>query len=160
MSVSWFRGSSSPGNEPEVQQTLLLIEERLNALQARSRQVWRAAATEIHPDLQGSGYRALAILYRQGPMRSSELADTLDVDRSLISRQLKQLARLRLVRSAPDPADGRGRVFAVTETARERLQRYEAATKQQVFGPLLDWPHAELITLGDLLDRWVKQNRT
>ena len=68
----------------------------------------------------------------------------LEVDRSVISRQARQLEDLGLLELAADPADGRARFLAATPMAVERMSAVPGADKSFISMRLAGWTEAEL----------------
>jgi DNA-binding MarR family transcriptional regulator len=86
------------------------------ALKARSGD-WGHAA----PDLTRGDIVTLGVLEARGATRPGQIAAALNVDPSVISRQLVTLARLDLVTRGTDPEDGRAELITITPQGRERL---------------------------------------
>lgn len=111
---------------------MVQVEEQIVHLVRRARLLWRDAAARVHPDLQPVGYRMLSHLLREGPSNPGRLAELLETDKSVISRQARLLEDLGLLDVQPDPEDGRCRIFVVTPTAHDVL----VATRQSAFDRL------------------------
>jgi DNA-binding MarR family transcriptional regulator len=97
------------------------LQTHLNLIFARTRTLWRESAAQIDPELQVSGYKLLTMIDRAGTANAHELAERLDMDKSVISRQVRMLEELSLIESRPDERDGRLRVLTATPTARAAL---------------------------------------
>jgi DNA-binding MarR family transcriptional regulator len=66
-----------------------------------------------------------AILYSlscRGALRVGDLAESMRLDASTVSRHVHQLQEHGLIRRDPDPADGRASIVDVTEEGRTALQ--------------------------------------
>ena len=72
------------------------VEEQLRLLFVRVRAVWKEAAAAVHPDLQPVGYKIISAIVHRGRMHAGALADTLEIDKSVVSRQVKHLEALGL----------------------------------------------------------------
>src|SRR4051812_25390589 len=72
-------------------------------------------------DLTRGDIVTLGVLEARGSTRPGQIAATLNVDPSVISRQLVTLARLDLVTRGTDPEDGRAELITITPQGRERL---------------------------------------
>ncbi len=92
--------------------------------------------------LESSNLRAtqiplLVVLYLAGPQTINEIAERLDLDRTTLTRNLKPLERLDLLKIEPG-ADQRTRKVALTKTGVNRLLKalpvWEAAQAQVVGG--------------------------
>ncbi|MGR0219855.1 MarR family winged helix-turn-helix transcriptional regulator [Agromyces sp. ZXT2-6] len=129
------------------------VEEQLRSLFVRVRAVWKEAAAAVHPELQPVGYKILSAVVRRGPMHAGAIAETLEIDKSVVSRQLKQLEGLGLATSLPDPNDGRVRIIEPTPVAIERVGRRSSRMQQQLYAQLRTWPAADVGELARLLAR-------
>lgn len=129
------------------------VEEQLRLLFVRVRAVWKEAAAAVHPDLQPVGYKMLSAVVRRGPMHAGAIADTLEIDKSVVSRQVKHLEALGLVRSVADPDDGRVRIIEATPAAIESVGQKGSRMQQQLYAQLRTWPGRDVDELARLLRR-------
>ena len=106
---------------PDVETAIGDLQTHLNLIFARTRTLWRESAARIAPDLQVGGYKLLTFIERAGTASAHELAERFEMDKSVISRQVRMLEELGLLESRPDERDGRLRVLSATPTAREAL---------------------------------------
>jgi len=72
--------------------------------------------------LRVTQFSILARLHRQGPQTMGELAAQLVLDRTTLTRNLRPLARDKLVAVRNDPRDGRRRALSITAHGTERLR--------------------------------------
>lgn len=148
-----------PGDQPDVGPSagvaaaLAETEEQMLELGANLRGALRAAATRIDPALQPFGLKILRTLRRSGPTHASVLAEMLDVDRSVISRQAHLLEDLGLLELAADPTDGRARFLVITPLAVERMAAVPGAEKSLISAGLVGWTEAELLQFAGFLAR-------
>ncbi|GAA3881623.1 hypothetical protein GCM10022381_24850 [Leifsonia kafniensis] len=129
------------------------VEEQMGVLFGFIQSNVRAAALAIDPALQPFGLKVLRQLAKMGPLHSSVLADALFVDRSIISRQVKQLQELGLVETRSDPEDGRARYVAATDEAITRLAAIRGSDKLVIFSHMNSWPEEDLRTFAGYLKR-------
>jgi DNA-binding MarR family transcriptional regulator len=73
------------------------------------------------PDLTRGDIVTLGVLEARGSIRPGQVAAALNVDPSVISRQLVTLAKLDLITRGTDPEDGRAELITITPQGRERL---------------------------------------
>ncbi|KJQ56013.1 MarR family winged helix-turn-helix transcriptional regulator [Microbacterium sp. SA39] len=106
---------------PDVDTALGDLQTHLNLIFARTRTLWKESAARIDPELQVGGYKLLAFIDRAGSANAHELAGLFEMDKSVISRQVRMLEDLRLIESHPDERDGRQRVLTATASAHEVL---------------------------------------
>src|ERR1700710_2456295 len=73
------------------------VEQQLGILIRRARENLKRAASSVHPELSPFGYQLLAQVHKLGSVGAGALAGALDVDRSVLSRALRQLEKWELV---------------------------------------------------------------
>jgi DNA-binding MarR family transcriptional regulator len=130
-----------------------MLEERIAAVAARTRVRLRDTARDIHPSLPPYGVLFLCHLDQHGQMTVGALAARLSADRSVVSRQIRQLEELGLVRLRTDPADRRNRIIALTRKAEERLTALGLAGTLWMESRLSSWETADLAHLVSYLGR-------
>lgn len=107
--------------QPSRERALREVESNLRLLTEVVRTRMREAARAVDPSLSLFGLKTLQLLKRFGPLHSGTAADLLMVDKSVISRQSRQLKALGLIEVQPDPADRRARVLVLTPAASDRV---------------------------------------
>ena len=102
------------------------VEEQLRLLFARVRLVWKEAAAAVHPDLQPVGYKIISAIVHRGRMHAGAIADVLEIDKSVVSRQVKHLEALGL---GAEHRRSRRRTGSLHrgDTGRDRERRSEGA---------------------------------
>ncbi|WP_165789150.1 MarR family winged helix-turn-helix transcriptional regulator [Cryobacterium zongtaii] len=143
----------SPDTATEAAEALADVEEQMMQLAAYVRGALRDSALRIDPALQPFGLKILRTLRRCGPTHASALAESLEVDRSVISRQARLLEDLGLLELAADPADGRARFLAATPLAMEKMAAVPGGDKSLLHGRLAAWPEGDLQQFALLLKR-------
>lgn len=101
----------------DVDNALAEFQGHLNLIFARARSLWKESAARIHPELQPSGYKLLTFIAREGSTSAHLLAERFEMDKSVVSRQVRMLEDLGLLDSRPDDNDGRQRVLTATSEA-------------------------------------------
>jgi len=129
------------------------VEEQLRLLFVRVRAVWKEAAAAVHPDLQPVGYKILSAIVHRGRMHAGAIADALEIDKSVVSRQVKQLESLGLAQSVADPNDGRARFIEATPAAIETVGHKGSRMQRQLYSQLRTWSGEDVDTLAKLLGR-------
>jgi len=104
-----------------VDDVLADFQGHLNLIFARARTMWRESAARMHPELQPAGYKLLAFISRTGPTNAHQLAERFEMDKSMVSRQIRMLEEFGLLESRPDEHDGRLRVLTATPAACDML---------------------------------------
>ncbi len=97
----------------------------------------------------------LGKIANDGPMRSADLSQFLMLDPSTVSRHICSMADDGLVTRTPDEHDRRVQWVDISQNGREHLQaatRARVALFEQV---MADWPEADRLALGQLLEQFV-----
>lgn len=105
----------------ELEDAIGDLQSHLNLIFARTRTLWRESAARIAPELQVGGYKLLTFIERAGSANAHELSERFEMDKSVISRQVRTLEELGLIESRPDERDGRLRVLTATPAAQAAL---------------------------------------
>lgn len=97
-----------------------------------------------------AGYWLLVRLSREAPMRLSVLADTVELDLSTVSRQMRDLVAIGLVVKVPDPDDGRASLLSLSDRGWAVLEAVSEARRQALAEVISDWTDEErtALTLG------------
>ena len=117
---------------------------QVNLLFTRARLLWKESAARVHPDLQPAGYKLLGFVARAGVTNAHLVAEAFEMDKSVVSRQVRALEDLGLVVSRPDELDGRQRVLAATSAAHEALQALRVDHAERMRAVLADLTPDEL----------------
>ena len=123
----------------DVDDALAEFQGHLNLIFARARTLWKESAARLHPELQPAGYKLLTFIAHAGSANAHRLADSFEMDKSVVSRQVRMLEDLGLLESRPDEADGRQRVLTATHAACDALaglRREHAERLQQTLSEL------------------------
>lgn len=142
-----------PETSAELPEPIGRVEEQLIVLLRRSRQLWRETAAAVHPELQPIGYRLLTTLVKDGPANPGRLADHLETDKSVVSRQARGLEAMGLLVIEPDPTDGRGRLLRATPRACHLVAETRRRALAQLSASLGGLADDEIDHLAQLLER-------
>jgi len=135
----------------DLDEAIADAEDALSVLFSRVRLVYKEAAAQIHPDLSPVGYKVLSSVVRLGETNASALADALETDKAVVSRQVRMLEDAAFLTSRADERDGRARVLSATPAAIE-LVRSARATQQARLRELLSTrPEHEVRVFADVL---------
>jgi DNA-binding MarR family transcriptional regulator len=104
--------------------------------------------------LDRAAYHLLGHLATEGPGRLSTIASDMDVDLSVISRQVAALEAAGLVVRASDPADRRASRVAATDAGLDLFHRNRAALRKKLGALLADWTEAERVEFARLMRRF------
>lgn len=113
--------ASDAATSADVDSALSDLQAHLNLIFARTRTLWKESAARVSPELQVGGYKLLTFIERAESANAHEIAERFEMDKSVISRQVRMLEELGLLESRPDERDGRQRVLTATPSAREAL---------------------------------------
>ncbi|GAA1523502.1 DNA-binding MarR family transcriptional regulator [Agromyces terreus] len=138
-----------------VDEAIADVEEQMGLLFNRARLVWKEAAQKVHPDLQPAAYKLLSTIVRLGSANAHVLAEMFEMDKSVVSRQVRALEEFGLVDTRADEHDGRVRVLVATPTAIERVREVREGNQQRLRDVLLDYPESDLRGFAELLRRIV-----
>ena len=100
-----------------------------------------------------AGYWLLVRLSEQGPIRLSELAGSVELDLSTVSRQVRDLVASGLLTKDPDPLDGRASLLGLSARGAAVLEAVSDARRQARAEALADWSDDERSTLAHSLFR-------
>ncbi len=86
-------------------------------------------------------------------MRVSDLAASINLDASTVSRQIKQLEEKGVLERTPDPADGRASLVRLSDNGREVMQAAFRRRFERIQSVLQYWSDADRSQLQTLLTR-------
>jgi DNA-binding MarR family transcriptional regulator len=115
--------------------------------------VQRELARHALAELGSQGFLALGVIRVQGPVRVSDVAQTLNVALSVASRQVAALERAGYVAREADPEDGRAHRVSVTEAGRRVLEESHRRMVSAFSRALADWGDDEVVALSESLER-------
>lgn len=99
------------------------------------------------------GVVALAALDRLGAARLSQLAEELQVDLSVASRQVAGLHAAGYVKRIPDPRDGRSQNLELTGAGKRALRKAQERSAEVLDRATERWTEAEIESLVAGLER-------
>ena len=100
-----------------------------------------------------TGYWLLVRVADNGPLRLSDLAETVELDLSTISRQIRDLVTTGLIARTPDPADGRAALLSLTEQGVAVLGSVSESRRQVLAQAIAEWTDEERNALASGLLR-------
>ena len=135
------------------EQSFRAMEEELSILIRRARARSLETAREVHPELDADAYGLLAALDRADTSRITDLAAAIGVGKGTMSRQVRGLEELGLVRRTADPADRRAFQLELTDGGRRRYRAARDARRARLRRELATWPEGDVAQLAALLHR-------
>lgn len=136
---------------PTATPAVTALEQELGVMFAKARTLMRDRAMQVHPDLSPAGYSVLATLVRSGPQHAGTLAASLFLDKSVMSRIIKQLGEFGFVERRADPTDGRAFYIAATPCAVRKFSAVRDERRQELHRLLAGWDVADIEQLTALL---------
>jgi DNA-binding MarR family transcriptional regulator len=113
-----------------------------------------ARQSTMYGRMDRAAYAIARTLDRQGPLSVNELARSLSLDGSTVTRQVAAMeAREHAVREA-DPDDGRAWVISLTRSGREEMSAITDARRRRFADWVADWQPADVDQFGVLLQRF------
>jgi DNA-binding MarR family transcriptional regulator len=140
-----------PDGSADLDAAIADVEQQLGTLFGRARLVWKEAAAQVHPELRPVGYKILSAIVRLGTTSASALAELLETDKSVVSRQLRMLETAGLVVGRVDDTDGRARVLSATPEAIERVRAVRGAQQDRLRALLRSRPEHEVRAFAAML---------
>lgn len=136
-----------PGVDPhpsDREETLLELERQVAVMIRRVRRVIGERAAAVHPDLHPAAYLVLMMVVDHGPVRQSTVGEVIGLDKGAVSRQVRQLEALDLVRREADPDDGRATLLSVSGEGRRRVEELDRIRRARLQHRLGSWSDDEL----------------
>ena len=115
-------------------------------------------ATTFDAGLRRGTIAPLTVLHRMGPMRVSELAEALGLDRTTVTRHLDELESRGLASRRPDERDRRALLVSLTPVAEQRLDAMRVKNRQRIRRICADWTPEERQVFGRLLPRFAQDS--
>ncbi len=131
------------------------LEVELTRLLRRARSSQQRIASEVHPDLDASGYAVLVTVRELaaagGGARGADISEALGLHKSTMSRNLAVLEELGLIERIPDPLDARARQVGLTTQGSAALERSFEGRRERLRQQLLTWETSDIAELARLL---------
>ena len=114
----------------------------------------KSHARAFSPDLQPAGFGILRYINAREPIRAADIATSLGMDKSAVSRQVTVLRELGLVETMPDPLDGRASLLVLSSASRNALSGIRSQRSTDYERVLSQWSDADLLSFAELLKRF------
>ncbi|MDR7385599.1 MarR family winged helix-turn-helix transcriptional regulator [Promicromonospora iranensis] len=129
----------------------------MSSLTRTTEDFFERVASDISPGLRRGTAAALFVLHRTGPLRVSQLAGELGLDRTTVTRHLDDLESRGLVARQPDEQDRRAMVATLTPVAQEFLDDMRVRNRALIRRVCADWTREERAMFGLLLPRFATE---
>ncbi|MFP4975464.1 MarR family winged helix-turn-helix transcriptional regulator [Paenibacillus sp. CN-4] len=145
-----------PDNKPREPRDQLEIElgGQLNALLSSAHALSVRAAAKFDSSLQPAAFHIVRWLYSYGPANAAALAEATAMDKSSVSRLIKQLQALGYVNRETSPNDGRGVVLSLTEQGQHKIIEALKEKSSVFYERLTDWSDTDLHDFIGMLRRF------
>lgn len=130
------------------------VEHEVAVLLRRARRAVAERARRVHPDLQPVGYLVLTQVEADGPVRGSEIGESLMIDKGAVSRSLQHLIELGLLEREPDPDDGRAVLFSVSAEGRRIVRAVDDERRAMLGERFAGWCEQDLVDVATALHRY------
>lgn len=127
------------------------LEAEFGELIVRMRRILAENAQRVSPGLLTGAYKVFTTIVRRERISQSALADHLVLDKGQLSRTLRELEQLGLIRREPDPDDRRASILSPTPLGLERLAAARAPQESTLVHVLAQWPLDDIRSLTRLL---------
>ena len=104
-------------------------------------------------DVDRSALTILGTLFRSGPIRMSELAELIGLDRSTVSRQVAAVVAAGYVQKIEDTRDARAALLSLTREGQSLRRKLDEAWHVVATNLVSDWSVDDQLLLGRLLSR-------
>jgi DNA-binding MarR family transcriptional regulator len=129
------------------------IERELRRLHARARSFSAELTRSVHPDLDPAPYALLVDIAEAGQLRAADLVEVRGVTKAAVSRQVRALERLGLLRRAADPTDARAHMLIVTPEGHRAVRRWQLARRRYTQRLLDSCSDEQLATIAAALSQ-------
>lgn len=127
------------------------LEAEFGELISRTRRVMVENANRVSPGMLPGAYKVLTTIERCEQVTASMLAERMLIDKSQISRTLRELEGLGLVERTADPSDRRSAVLRLTPLGVQRLAASREPQEGLLLRTLEEWSLADIDSLTRLL---------
>ncbi|HEY5104867.1 MAG TPA: MarR family transcriptional regulator [Acidimicrobiales bacterium] len=109
--------------------------------------------TSRDPELSVLATELLRVVVEAGTIRASDLANTLSVTKTSISRYVNEMLDDGLLVQRSDPSDGRATLLSVSTTGRRALEERQAKRGAILHELCGEWPKGDVERLTTLLQK-------
>lgn len=127
------------------------LEAEFGELITRTRRVMMENANRVSPGMLPGAYKILSTIERCEQVTASTLAERMLIDKSQVSRTVRELEDLGFVERTPDPNDRRSALLRLTPLAVERLAAAREPQEGLLLRTLESWSLDDIDSLTRLL---------
>jgi DNA-binding MarR family transcriptional regulator len=144
----------------DTDEAIRSINESFDRLVIGARRTMRSATAQLAADLQPAAWPVFREVILGGRVQASAIVTALGVDKSAVSRHLKELRERGLVDSARDEHDARVIWITPTPLALRRVDAISAEQQSLLRSSLDTWSAEDLESFARLLDRFSQPHGT
>lgn len=122
----------------------LALGEQIHALISASHALNVRSAERFDTNLQPAAFQLVRWLYSYGPTSAAALAEANAMDRSSVSRLIKQLEKSGYVSKEQDPKDRRGVLLSLTELGQQSTVAALKEKESALYDRISRWDDKEL----------------
>lgn len=137
--------------DDEHEAAIRAVEAEFLGLVTRFRKLVAQHAEELSPGLLPGAYKVFSTIARRGPLKATDLAERMLLDKSQLSRMITTLEERGLITRSPAPGDRRAQLLEATPDGLKRLEVVRGPRENTLFRELLRWPIDDVRKLGHLL---------
>ncbi|MFD9127919.1 MarR family winged helix-turn-helix transcriptional regulator [Kitasatospora sp. NPDC059571] len=141
-------------DQESAEQAFHAVEREVALLFRRGRVRAFEMSRRVHPELEGVGYGMLAFIEESGRVRLTDIGLHFGVGKASISRQVKHLEELGLVRREVDPQDRRSSLVSLTEEGASRYLRARDDRMDRFRLLMGAWDREDVVRFAELLRRF------
>lgn len=127
------------------------LEREFGVLFTQMRRLYAEVAERFSPGMLPGTYKVFSMIAHHGPATAGSLGERLHVDKSQMSRTIRELEELGFIQRSPDPADGRVSIITATDAGRERLEIARGSEGNRLARTLDSWQVDDIRKLAQLL---------
>ena len=136
---------------PERVEAIKAVEGEFSELLTRVRRIVHQNADRVSPGLNPGAYKVFTSIARHGPVKASDVAERMVLDKGQMSRTVKELEDLGLIARTPDPGDRRASLLEATAHGLARLDAARSQHESLLYDTLVDWDLERVHDLAVLL---------
>lgn len=140
--------------DQQCDEVIPLIIAEFSEVFAFARGRWARFAEDVHPELKGVGMMVLQTILRKGPITTTGLAQMLDMDKAMVSRQVTKLRELGFVEAEAADEDRRVTLLTPSALAKASLDQLHADSAAAYRKRFEGWSEDDLAQLRALLGRF------
>lgn len=141
-------------DQESAEQAFRAVEREVALLFRRGRARSSELSRRVHPDLEGGAYSLLAFVEEAGKVRLTDIGLYFGIGKASISRQVKHLEELGLVTREVDPLDRRSSLVSLTADGNARYTRARDARRDRFRDLLAAWEPGDVERFAELLSRF------